>query len=302
MPSKDSERCATRYPLLLVHGVGVRDSAKESIWGRIPRTLRAEGAQVYCGEHDGWGTSATNAEQLRQRVDTILAECSTNKVNIIAHSKGGLDARHLIALYTSEPPRSGIMPVASLTTIATPHRGSRTLELLLSSVARFAFRPLAALINRSFKRMGDKNPDFIGACKDLSASQAELLNEQQPSLLPVYSQQFTSCLQSIKDSMVSLATYPFILHIEGPNDGLVTLESAAYDNFCGELRTSTGRGISHAALVDVLRKPFSARTQQESPDSTDLNKAEKAEAIPLQVDDILDFYRALVSDLKARGY
>ena len=37
------ERCRTRYPLLLAHGLNCRDHWPLDYWGRIPEALRAEG-------------------------------------------------------------------------------------------------------------------------------------------------------------------------------------------------------------------------------------------------------------------
>ncbi len=41
------ERCRTRYPLLLVHGLGFHDHARLNYWGRIPEKLREHGAEVF---------------------------------------------------------------------------------------------------------------------------------------------------------------------------------------------------------------------------------------------------------------
>ena len=38
--------CATKYPILLVHGAGARDRKRPNYWGRIPAALKAEGASV----------------------------------------------------------------------------------------------------------------------------------------------------------------------------------------------------------------------------------------------------------------
>ncbi|MEH2958522.1 triacylglycerol lipase, partial [Candidatus Merdisoma sp. KK006] len=42
----DSELCRTRYPLLMVHGVGFRDLRYFNYWGRIPAELRRNGAVI----------------------------------------------------------------------------------------------------------------------------------------------------------------------------------------------------------------------------------------------------------------
>ena len=84
-----SDRCATRYPVVLIHGAGFRDLRWPVYWGRIPAALQAEGAQLYYGLQDCWGSIETNAGQIARRIDEILAETGAQKVNVIAHSKGG---------------------------------------------------------------------------------------------------------------------------------------------------------------------------------------------------------------------
>ena len=46
----ESEICKTRYPILLVHGVFFRDFKYLNYWGRIPRELKRNGAQVFYGQ------------------------------------------------------------------------------------------------------------------------------------------------------------------------------------------------------------------------------------------------------------
>ena len=348
--------CATRYPILLVHGVGVRDGGRHLIWGRIPDALEKRGAKVYFGEHDAWGTPENNAVQLLERLPAVLADSGATKVNIIAHSKGGVDARHLIAFFSPDE-----LPIASLTTIATPHLGSRSLEVLLMTILP-VLMATAGVTNRLYSVLGDEHPDFLGTCRHLTTSYMRGFNAGQPDLSPVYSQQFASSLHGFLDDPLSLASYAVISLIEGPNDGLVAVESAGYDNYLGECCTAVGRGVAHARLIDAARRPFSKRTPpgttrmghrhgtswlgpqkngteglsqnhnvaqlypqnpntaqlaQQSPDPARLDPQNPApesvdslenvppqcsDCIPLQCGDILDFYIALVADLKNRGY
>lgn len=48
----NAQSCATRYPILLVHGTGFRDWKRLGYWGRIPELLRRRGAQVCFGGQD----------------------------------------------------------------------------------------------------------------------------------------------------------------------------------------------------------------------------------------------------------
>ena len=296
------DSCNTRYPLLLVHGVAVRDGKKGRIWGRIPEALRSQGARVYFGQADAWGTPEHNAVQLLERLPAILADSGATKVNLIAHSKGGLDSRHLIALYDGCEDE---LPIASLTTIATPHHGARTIEAPLRYLRPFMV-PLALAVNGIYKVVGDSKPDFFGCCWRVTPSYMQNFNRAQPSLAPVYSQQFASSLHGILDDPLSIFTYPSIEWLDGPNDGLVSVRSATYDNFRGECSTAVGRGIAHITLIDMMRRPFSKRTPpgtvRRAPMQYAAGAADGCPDIPLVCEDILEFYLALVADLKARGY
>ena len=60
-----SNMCATKYPVLLVHGMGFRDRGDFNYWGRIPRTLEAHGARIFYGNQDAFATYETNAKFLK---------------------------------------------------------------------------------------------------------------------------------------------------------------------------------------------------------------------------------------------
>lgn len=124
-----SNECNTRYPIVLIHGLGFRDRKHLNYWGRIPSTLQSCGAAIYYGNQDSHGSVENNAAQIKQCIMEILEEIHCEKVNLIAHSKGGLDARYLISALGMED------CVASLTTISTPHHGSKSVDLLLSMPA-----------------------------------------------------------------------------------------------------------------------------------------------------------------------
>ncbi|MBR3906156.1 MAG: triacylglycerol lipase, partial [Clostridia bacterium] len=86
----------TRYPLLLVHGLGMKDNLFIRSFGWIDRLLRIQGYHVFISRIDSMGTIESNAAQLKAEILSILEKEQTDKVNIIAHSKGGLDAKYMI--------------------------------------------------------------------------------------------------------------------------------------------------------------------------------------------------------------
>ena len=108
----------TKYPILLVHGIAIKDIWFIKSFGEIDRILRIEGFKVYKSKVDSFGTIENNARILQEEIKKIIEECKCEKVNIIAHSKGGLDSKYAIKeLHMGQY-------VASLTTLCTPHKGS----------------------------------------------------------------------------------------------------------------------------------------------------------------------------------
>lgn len=158
----ESEICKTKYPILMVHGVFFRDFRYLNYWGRIPKELKRNGAVIYYGQQQSAASVEDSGEELAARIRQILDETGGEKVNIIAHSKGGLDSRAAIS-------HCGMAPyVATLTTINTPHRGCIYAEYLLNKVPEAARQKIAAAYNTTLKRLGDENPDFLAAVTDLT--------------------------------------------------------------------------------------------------------------------------------------
>ncbi|KAJ2327118.1 hypothetical protein GGI00_004551, partial [Coemansia sp. RSA 2681] len=115
---------APRNPMVLCHGLygfDVRGPEKLPIlqvhyWRGIREALEKVGAKVVIAKVPGTGGVRERAHQL----DALLASrLAAEKVNIVGHSMGGLDARYLITHV--EPKRYS---VGTLTTVCTPHRGS----------------------------------------------------------------------------------------------------------------------------------------------------------------------------------
>lgn len=268
--------CKTKYPILLVHGAGFRDLKVPVYWGRIPNVLVSHGATVFFGEQDCWASVETNARTLCERIDAILRETGEEKVNIVAHSKGGLEAR-----MTASSLGYG-EKIASITTIGTPHRGSKTFTQFLRA-PRVFFSIAAFAVNNWIRLVGDRKPDFQRVCEEFSVSHMERFNAENPDVPGVYYQSVAGVMKH-PFSDINLSTACFVLNrIEGKNDGLVSVESAAWGERCIEIVGNTRRGISHLDEIDMRRMALSGRTGE-------------------GVRDITDFYVELVHDLKNRGF
>ena len=70
----------TKYPILLLHGVGFRDLRWPLYWGRIPSAL--SGAELFYGNQDCWARVEDNARTIKARIRQILDETDTKKVNM----------------------------------------------------------------------------------------------------------------------------------------------------------------------------------------------------------------------------
>lgn len=268
----ESEICKTKYPILLVHGVFFRDFRYVNYWGRIPKELQRNGATVHYGQQQSAAAVEDSGRELADRIRQILAETGCEKVNIIAHSKGGLDSRAAIA-------HAGCAPcVASLTTINTPHRGCIFAEYLLKKIPAAARQKIADTYNAALKRLGDEAPDFLAAVTDLTASACEARNAATPGRPGVFYQSVMSYCRKAQHGKFPLnMTYPIVKHFDGLNDGLVAVDSAKWGDQFTLLEPRGHRGISHGDVVDLNR-----------------------ENIPGF--DVREFYVSLVADLKNRGF
>ena len=266
----DSDLCATRYPLMLVHGIGFRDLRYFNYWGRIPRELKRNGAVIYYGNQEALGTIAYNAEDIRKRILQIREETGAEKVNIIAHSKGGLDARCAITTLGMSP------YVASLTTMNTPHRGCRFVDYACRLPEGF-YRFVAGCFDRTFARFGDKSPDFYTATHQFSTEASARFNENTPDMPGVYYQSYTSKMRNPFSHLLLSIPYCLIRPLEGENDGLVSVESAKWGEFRGVFSNQRLRGISHGDIIDLTRQDYRSF-------------------------DVLETYVRIVAELKEKGF
>jgi triacylglycerol lipase len=244
----DDTACATKYPIIMVHGIGFRDLRYFNYWGRIPMLLGKHGAKVYYGHQNAWGTIEENASIIAATIDNALSENNCDKVNLIAHSKGGLDCRYLICAmgYGDK--------VASLTTINTPHYGSELITLL-NKLPDSIYRLIASCLNHPFALAGDDHPDCYASSKQLDPVFCAHFNASNPDNPNVYYQSYASVMKScFSDSLLSI---PYLLMRcckAGANDGLVNVDSAKWGNFRGVLKNKYHRGISHGDMIDLKRE------------------------------------------------
>ncbi|HPJ40052.1 MAG TPA: hypothetical protein PLT75_16555 [Spirochaetota bacterium] len=236
--------CNTRYPILLVHGLGFRDTTMFlKYWGPVPGALKQRGASVFQSTQDAYSPLRVNAMQLKKSINDIIDTTGCGKVNIIAHSRGGIESRYLISRLGMEH------KIASLTTIATPHRGSTTARVILNKVGDSKI--MAKMVDLYAKMIGDTNPSSVSAGRGLTPEFMRSFNRNTPDAEGVYYQSYGCVIDSTYPNPVWRAMAALLAKHEGPNDGLVSAESCKWGNFRGILKCGNDAHVSHADIIGL---------------------------------------------------
>ncbi len=259
---------ALQYPIVLVHGIVAhdREGAMIDFWGRIPQVLQEHGIAVFWGNTDAWGSIESNAEILKNTVDMVLRVTGSEKINIIAHSKGGIDSRYFIYKYNYGG------KVASLTTISTPHHGAEIADLIYRQKivhTNMTKKALAAF----GKWYGDTNPDLYNVNYQLTTEKMKEFNKMIIMDPQVYYQSYYTTMRNSFDDLMFFYSYWYIKNIIGDNDGIVSEYSANWGNNVIKM----GNSISHAEILDYKKRNISGIY-------------------------IPDMFVEIVNDLSARGF
>jgi triacylglycerol lipase len=183
---------APRYPVVLAHGLFGFDEirvgfARHDYFRGVPARLESDGWTVHRARVARTGSIAARAEELA----AFIREVPERRVNVVAHSMGGLDARWALA-------RLGLADrIASLTTVGTPHHGTPVADLGEGIAQRPALRAaiegmglhLDALRDLTTERMAGFNrtvPDVLGVAYGSVVAVARRKRDVNPLLLPTY--------------------------------------------------------------------------------------------------------------------
>ncbi|MDY0058266.1 MAG: triacylglycerol lipase [Myxococcota bacterium] len=239
------------YPLVLHHGwTGFEAIGPLDYFFRVAEELADAGHTVRVTVVAPYQSSAVRGEQLADQLDQILRETGAAKVNLIAHSQGGIDARWVI---------SGLgygSRIASLTTISTPHRGTRLGDAYLGLVPGWSdllTQALALLLGRAISDLGD-DPDVRASLEQVAERTMIRFNQEYPDDPAVAYYSWAG--RSFLDRAAELCDGAEVPNPDGvdactpwlqatgrfvgeglfrlrPNDGLIPVESARWGRFRG---------------------------------------------------------------------
>ncbi len=226
-----------KFPVVLVHGIGFSENINQiKYWNNIPIILREKGANVFLSNHQAMGLIKENAQQLEKRILKVLDITRAHKVNLICHSRGGLEARYLVSKINSDI-------VASITTIATPHRGSPIADYVYENIDENNYFP-NAIVNLFAKMMGDHSPKSFESGKELTTSKMKEFNKQVKNVESIRYFSYAAALTKPYGIYLPRKMYNYIYEKEGDNDCLVSIKSAKWGEFMGTIKK-----VSHFEVV-----------------------------------------------------
>jgi len=206
-----------RSPIVLVHGLFGFNKLRLAgltfarYFPGIPEFLTEPGNRVLVPELSPTNGIAARAAQLKAFIDK---EVPSEPVHVLAHSMGGLDSRYMIA-------QLGMADrILSLTTIGTPHRGS--------TFADWGIRRLERLIKPVFELFDFPHQAFY----DLTTAKCRAFNEQNPDAPGVQYHSVAGRHPNTGWRGRMQLLHQFVHQTEGPNDGIVSLESARWGTDC----------------------------------------------------------------------
>ncbi|KAF4121031.1 triacylglycerol lipase [Geosmithia morbida] len=244
-------------------------------WRGIKEALEARGARVICTTVPATSSIVERAERLRDEIDEAVGssddvnnDCNRDnrdgdngndngnnngngsndrlpKINVIAHSMGGLDARYMVS--QSPPVRAR---VASLVTVSTPHRGSYIADMVQEAGWLTSAAMLSALVGaglgsgQAFAQLTRRyvqgtfnpgTPDVPGV--EYMSYGAEMTELSRASAAERH--------LPLGGGNPFRVAWRYMMEVEGANDGLVSVESARWREYLGTLV-----GVSHIDLIN----------------------------------------------------
>ncbi|MCA9659494.1 MAG: hypothetical protein KC486_14200 [Myxococcales bacterium] len=236
-------RETTRFPTLWVHGwTGFENIGPLTYFYGVRDHLEPLGFPMSIAVLDPYNSSEVRGGQLSEQIDEALVEWRARKLDLIGHSQGGIDSRYAISsLGHGEH-------VSVLMTVATPHRGTYIMDLALGLAPGAAEEALAFLFNLlgavSAQAKSDAKASFYSLSEAYMTEEFNPQNPDDPDVAYISYTGYTCAAIDFLDpdkhcndyvDPLILAGYNILKLARGPNDGLVTVESAEWGDYRGEM-------------------------------------------------------------------
>lgn len=220
----DSVTSSPVIPIALCHGLLGYDELRigpfrHRYWNGIDTSLRAAGHPVLVTKAFPTAGIVRRATELKVMLERQLAELGSRheRIILIAHSMGGLDARYLVS-------RLGFADrVAAIVTVCTPHRGSPFADFIMEHMED-RWGAVGAV-----SRMGLD----LDAGRDLTTVNCRRFNDEVPDAPGVAYFSVNAARPWHRMPFWAMLPHRIIADREGPNDGLVSLTSSVWGEHLG---------------------------------------------------------------------
>jgi triacylglycerol lipase len=215
------------YPIFLCHGYGAISSVIKSGPLHDPcMKIRSHCVPAISPNIVPYALIETRARNWVRLIKSFCEEHGYEKVNVIAHSMGGLDMRYALSKMDLAD------RVESLTTIATPHHGSSLADLILKAPEKVTEK-----LSVMFDWFGDsvyprEKSDVLGSLEQLTCSYVkDIFNPEHPDVPQLSYYSYSAGVgkgTTYSINPVLKFQNVQIFEKEGPNDSFVSVESAKW--------------------------------------------------------------------------
>lgn len=197
--------------------------------------LREHGVIAFAPNIAPYVSLETGSAAWTRVIGKVIKMTSSKKINIIAHSMGGISLRH--AIHTMDLDAV----VSSLTTVASPHHGASLAEMAIETpkTALETFISISDKVGNAI--YPDIQSDIQGAMHQLTRDYMTTFNSENPDSEQVTYYSVSAATGKGTASNIGMLLTPYNRYIhtrEGINDGFVSEKSAHWGEHIGCINLS----------------------------------------------------------------
>lgn len=237
------EHETTRFPVMFVHGwTGFEKIGPLTYFYNVAAMVEEMGFPHEVAVLDPYNDTNVRAAQLVDQIDETLVAWRARKVDLLGHSQGGIDSRCAVSTFGYGDRVSAVL------TVASPHRGTYVTDLALGIAPGAVEDLVGLLLNFVGAVTAQQKSDAMASFYSLSEKHMiEEFNPANPDDPRVAYISYTgrTCnatdflnpnkdCQDLVDPLIGWSHDILALN-RGVNDGLVTVDSAKWGDYRGEM-------------------------------------------------------------------
>jgi triacylglycerol lipase len=240
-----------RHPVVLLHGFGaVASVGRGALFRAEALHLRQRGVWAYAPQTNPYDTLDARVATWAHRLGEVLDETGADRLNLIGFSTGGLDARLLAA---SPDWRDRI---ASVLTVATPHRGTPLATYVLERPERLRAAVLGVMDTLGRAAFAAAPPNTLEAVAELTPEAVTARLDPDATLPGILCASYAARAGRGTEIPIhpALVLTNRILHRRaGQNDGIVPTASAWWGEHLARLDADHARLAGIALTASAFR-------------------------------------------------